>query len=41
MLVLADTVKPNEEQARLLADGMENLVEVLGNVCSSLGKTKH
>jgi hypothetical protein len=33
--------EPNEEQAKLLADGIENLVGVLGNVCSSLGEARH
>jgi hypothetical protein len=41
MLALLDTAEPNEEQARFLADGMETLVGVLGNVCSGLAKEKH
>jgi hypothetical protein len=40
-LALLDMYKPNEEQAKLLADGMETLVGVLGNVCSGLGEEKH
>jgi hypothetical protein len=33
--------EPNEAQAKLLTDGMEALVGVLGNVCSRLGGEKH
>jgi hypothetical protein len=32
---------PNAAQAQLLADGMEKLVGVLGNVCSGRGEEKH
>lgn len=32
---------PNDEQAKMLADGMELFVGVLGNVCSGLGEAKH
>jgi hypothetical protein len=40
-LALLDMTGPNEAQAKLLADGMENLVGVLGNVCSGLGEERH
>jgi hypothetical protein len=40
-LTLVDIAEPNEEQAKLLANGMETLVGVLGNVCSGLGEEKH
>ena len=40
-LALLDIDEPNEEQAKLLAYGMEPLVGVLGNVCSGLGEEKH
>jgi hypothetical protein len=33
--------EPNEDQARMLNDGMEIFVGVLGNVCSGLGEAKH
>lgn len=36
-----DVSEPNDDQANLLARGMENLVGVLGNVLSGLGKEKH
>lgn len=32
---------PNDEQAKMLADGMEIFVGLLGNVCSGLGESKH
>jgi hypothetical protein len=38
---MLDADKPNDDQAKLLAKGMENLVGVLGSVCSGLGETKH
>jgi hypothetical protein len=31
----------NEEQARFSADRVENLVGVLGNICSGLDEVKH
>jgi len=40
-LALLDASEPNDEQAKLLATGMENLVGVLGNVLSGLGEEKH
>ncbi len=40
-LAILDATEPNEEQAKLLTDGMVNLVGVLGNVCSGLGEEKH
>jgi hypothetical protein len=33
--------EPNDEQAKMLVDGMEIFVGVLGNVCSGLGEAKH
>jgi hypothetical protein len=33
--------EPKEAQAKLLTDGMEALVGVLGNVYSGLGEEKH
>lgn len=33
---MIDVTEPNEAQAKLLTDGMENLVGVLGNVRSGL-----
>lgn len=39
LAILAEA--PNEVQLKLLADGMENLVGVLGNVMSGLGEEKH
>lgn len=41
VLAALDTSAPNDDQARLLAGGMENLVGVLGNVLSGLGEEKH
>lgn len=32
---------PNDDQAKMLADGMEIFVGLLGNVCSGLGEAKH
>jgi hypothetical protein len=40
-LALLDVTEPNEAQAQLLTDGMENFIGVLGNVCSGLGEVKH
>jgi hypothetical protein len=40
-LALLDMTDPNEAQAKLLTDGMENFIGVLGNVCSGLGEAKH
>ena len=40
-LALLNMDEPNEEQAKLLANGMETLLGVLGNVCSGLGEEKH
>lgn len=33
--------KPNEEQLQLMADGMDVLVGVLGNVVMGLGQERH
>ena len=40
-LAMIDADVPNDDQAALLAHGMENLVGVLGTVCSGLGEAKH
>jgi hypothetical protein len=40
-LAMIDADEPNDDQAELLAHGMENLVGVLGAVCSGLGEAKH
>lgn len=40
-LAMVNTSQPNDEQAVLLADGMEILVGVLGTVLSGLGEEKH
>lgn len=40
-LAMLDVDQPNESQAQLLANGMEQLVGLLGNICSALGEEKH
>lgn len=40
-LAILDGTEPAEAQLKLLTDGMENLVGVLGNVISGLGEQKH
>jgi hypothetical protein len=40
-LALLTADEPNEDQARLLLIGMQNLVGVLGNVVSGLGESRH
>lgn len=40
-LAMVDADEPNDDQAELLANGMEHLVGVLGAVCSGLGEAKH
>lgn len=40
-LALIDSTDPSDAQLKLLSDGMQNLVGVLGNVCSGLGEEKH
>jgi len=40
-LAILDASEPNDDQSKLLADGMEILVGVLGNVLSGLGVEKH
>ena len=40
-LALLTADEPNEDQARLLVIGMQNLVGVLGNVVSGLGESRH
>jgi len=41
VLAALDASEPNVDQANLLADGMVNLVGVLGNVLSGLGEERH
>lgn len=41
MLAMLGTTKPNDEQIKMLTDGMEILVGVLGNVVSGIGQEKH
>lgn len=36
-----DATEPNDEQAKMLRDGMEILVGLLGSVLSGLGEEKH
>ena len=40
-LAMVNAAEPNDQQAELLADGMEILVGVLGSVLSGLGEEKH
>jgi len=40
-LAMVNAPEPNDEQAMLLAGGMEILVGVLGNVLSGLGEERH
>ena len=40
-LAMVDADEPNDDQAELLANGMEHLVGVLGTVVSGLGEAKH
>lgn len=40
-LAMLNAREPKEEQAALLADGMEILVGVLGSVLSGVGEEKH
>ncbi len=40
-LAMIDAVEPNDEQAVMLANGMENLVGVLGAICSGVGEARH
>jgi hypothetical protein len=40
-LAILDSTIADDEQLKLLCDGMETLVGVLGNVCSGLGEDKH
>lgn len=40
-LAILDAEEPNEDQAKLLANGMQNLVGLLGGVISGLGEKKH
>ena len=41
VLAALDAGEPNDDQSKLLTDGMEILVGVLGNVLSGLGEDKH
>lgn len=40
-LAILEASEPSDDQSKLLADGMEILVGVLGNVLSGLGEDKH
>lgn len=40
-LAMVDADEPNDAQAAMLANGMENLVGVLGAVCGGLREQKH
>ncbi len=40
-LAMINADKPNDDQALMLANGLECLVGVLGAVCSGLGEAKH
>ena len=40
-LAMINTDKPNQEQLRMLTDGMEIFVGVLGNVVSGIGQERH
>lgn len=40
-LAMVDADEPNDEQAVMLARGMENLIGVLGAVCSALDESRH
>ena len=40
-LAILDASEPNGDQSKLLADGMEILVGVLGNVLGGLDEDKH
>lgn len=40
-LAILDASEPSDDQSKLLADGMEILVGVLGNVLSGLNEDKH
>lgn len=40
-LAVLNVSAPTAAQAKLLTDGMVNLIGMLGNVCSSLGKVQH
>lgn len=40
-LAIVGASEPNDDQAKLLTEGLEILVGVLGNVISGLGEEKH
>lgn len=40
-LAMVDADEPNDDQAELLANGMEHLVGVLGTVVSGIGEERH
>lgn len=40
-LAMINTDKPNDEQLKLLAEGMEIFVGVLGNVVTGIGQERH
>ena len=41
VLAALDASEPNDEQAKLVSRGMENLVGILSSVLSGLGEEKH
>jgi len=41
VLAMLDMAEPNEAQVKLLTDGMQNFVGMLGNVCGVLGEARH
>ena len=40
-LTMLGGIAPNAAQAKLLTDGMINLIGMLGNICSGLEEVKH
>lgn len=40
-LAVLDATEPNDEQAKMLSDGMGIFVGLLGGVMSGLGEEKH
>lgn len=40
-LAMINTDRPNQEQIKMLTDGMEIFVGVLGNVVSGMGQERH
>jgi len=40
-LAMIDINKPNAEQTKMLVNGMEDLIGVLGNIIMGIGQEKH